>query len=157
MMPDKGRQMLDVLMIRRGEWATTCVYCRRDVVNIRLMPQEYKPRYLGGRDKVEFFINNRRHVAMVCTADHYFERCHGGRSELNNILPACRPCNNRRSAGRETPICIDCRVNPRTRYKRCETCHQAKVVRQEESHALDRLTGEIIRGIRGSFKVGNHA
>lgn len=115
-MGEKGTQLLDALMIRRREWATACVYCGRTVVNMRLMPPEYAPRHLGGRDKVEFFINGQRHIAMACTADHYFERCHGGRSELNNILPACRPCNNMRSTGRDTP-----RLRDRAAYGRADS------------------------------------
>lgn len=147
-MGDRGRLMLDVLMGRRNEWATHCVYCGRDVVNIRLMPPEYAPRHIGGLDKVEFFINGRRHIALAVTADHYFDRCYGGRSTLNNILPACRPCNNMRSTGRDVPLCIDCRRNRRTRYKRCEQCHRAKIVRHEECCAFERAMGALIRSLR---------
>lgn len=146
-MPEKGRQLLDVLMSYRREWATQCVYCARTVVNMRLMPSEYKPRTIGGLDKVEFFINGHRHIALACTADHYFDRCYGGRSTLNNILPACRPCNNMRSTGHGIPICIDCRRSRRTGYKRCEACHIAKTVRHEECCAQERTMGALIRSV----------
>lgn len=154
-MAEKGRQLLDVLMIRRREWATKCVYCGRDVVNMRLMPAEFKARHIGGYDKVEFFIKDHRHIALACTADHYFDRCYGGHSELNNILPACRPCNNMRSTGRDVPLCVDCRRNRRTRYKRCEECHRAKVVKHEEHCARERTMGALIRSIRQTFEVAN--
>jgi hypothetical protein len=104
-----------------------------------------RPRLFGGLDKVEFFINEHRHVAMACTADHYFDRCYGGRSSLNNILPSCRPCNNSRSTGRDFPICVDCRINRRTRRKRCEPCHRAKMVKHEEHCARERIMGALIR------------
>lgn len=147
-MGDKGQLMLDVLMIRRREWVTQCVYCGRDVVNMRLMPSEYSPRYIGGYDKVAFFINGHRHIAMACTADHYFDRCYGGRSALNNILPACRPCNNRRSHGRDQAMCIDCRMNPRTHGKRCARCRRVNDLKKLDNDERQRLEGALIRSLR---------
>lgn len=139
-MGEKGRQMLDVLMTLRNEWATECVYCGRTIVNTRLMPEEYKPAYCG-HDKVSFFIKGRRYTALRATADHYFDRCYGGRSTLNNILPACQPCNNGRSFGREWPLCIDCTVRRRIYKKRCFPCQQACDLRVLEN---DRATALLV-------------
>lgn len=138
-MPEKGRLMLDVLMTRRREWATSCVYCGRTIVNTRLMPTEYEPQMIGGdKDKVAFVINGRRHVALRATVDHYFDRCYGGRSTLNNILPACKPCNNGRSWGREWPLCIDCGFYRRIERKRCVGCYRAMELRM-----LDEIRGMV--------------
>ena len=131
-MPEKGRQLLDVLMTRRGEWATSCVYCGRDIVNTRLMPSEYNPKSVGN-GKVAFYIQGFRHIALYATADHYFDRCYGGRSTLNNILPACKPCNNARSFGREWPVCVECRTRRRIHRKRCVPCQQACELRMIEN------------------------
>lgn len=147
-MAEKGRQLLDVLMGYRREWATKCVYCGRTVVNMRLMPAEYAPHHYGGLDKVRFTINGRDHIAFAVTADHYFERCRGGHSELNNILPACRPCNNFRSHGREIPKCIDCLINRRTHGKRCADCRRAMDLKGLENDEWQRWKGQLYRALR---------
>lgn len=142
---EKGREILDVLMGYRNEWVTQCVYCGRDIVNSRLMPAEFNPRFIGGdRDKVEFTIKGHKHLALRATADHYFDRCYGGHSVLNNIVPSCRPCNGTRSVGREWPICIDCLRNRALYDKRCGSCHHAFRLRSADIARVERLCSEIV-------------
>ena len=141
----KGAAILDALMSQRREWATTCVYCARTIVNTRLMPSVFSPQLIGGDlDKVDFTINGHRHRALRATADHYFDRAYGGHSTLNNILPACRPCNGTRSTGRDAPKCIDCRAAGRLYGPRCPTCHRTFTLHQAEVGDLARQCSNII-------------
>ena len=95
-MSARAVMMLDVLMRRRNEWVTNCVYCGDIIINVRLCPPEYIVKRLEGK-KVLLRIRKRLYRYKIATADHYFERQVGGHSDLNNILPACQTCNNGRS------------------------------------------------------------
>lgn len=123
--------MLDVLMASRGDWATPCTYCGRTIINLRLMPAQYLVERFGHM-RVRIAVNGRRYTHLVATADHYFDRCYGGHSALNNILPACSPCNNARSWGRQWPLCIDCGARRQLVTKRCAPCQLAVEIREAE-------------------------
>lgn len=108
-----------------------CFWCGRALVALRSIPQQWilKLTYAMVTWKGERGDVQHRHIA---TADHLVELRNGGKSNIENLVPACRPCNGRRAENASTWT-----AKERELFSRKPVHVAAKVLRERERGAVD--------------------
>lgn len=71
-----------------------CNWCGRSLVHLKALPPQNVVATDG--DWVLFVADNILYRRMVATVDHINPIERGGTSDIDNIVPACRPCNGHR-------------------------------------------------------------
>jgi hypothetical protein len=76
-----------------------CAWCDSPVV-VRKWVEDNFPVVFANDDFIVYLRDGRQVKRRVATVDHVVPRSEGGANDLENLLPACGPCNRKRT---ETP------------------------------------------------------
>lgn len=82
---------------------TKCFYCHCELVILSLVDR--KDRIYQDGEWITYFdrATQRGMRKRIFTLDHVVELSRGGKTDLDNLVPACHKCNNRRSNRKKRP------------------------------------------------------
>jgi hypothetical protein len=120
------------------KYGLTCTFCGEHLVDADMMPKKFwvelKGDYLTWKTSDGTVYTN-----LFLTMEHLVPISCGGKTTIENVVPACQPCNHQRMPGygiktRKPRLC-KCGRRRKPAYKRCEECHTRIVCTRQQLYA----------------------